>query len=925
MVFKLAAISSLLFLSALRLDAADFCIRPGGSGSQNGSDWNNAMANLPSPQVRGATYWIASGDYGSWTITTPVSGSTYIYFKKATVASHGPSAGWNNAFDNGPAQLAGVGNLLTLQTSYLDFDGQTGSRDSGHGFAFVGTGRGAYGICRTYNGYTADHLKFRRCKIAGPGSGGSSQLRLYYNQANNFVDHLFEYCYFFGGGQTWITESTGSDLVIDHCYFKDCGSGDSQWHSAGLALAGQSNAVIRYSVFENMLANGSTTYIEPQIVGNGIYVYGNVFRGTSPTEGCSQGIFAITAFDVISNCFIYNNTVYGLNSAQPGVWGGNVGGSTVTVINNVWQNCASAPNFTGVTESNNIKNTGEVSFSNAPSGDFTLASNTSNGTTLSSPFNVDPAGTTRVPGSWSKGAYQFGGSVGNPGTIVMKTNSIQVAETAGSAVVTATRLGGSFGLVSVNIATQNGTATSPGNYTASSGTLTWPDGVQGDLTFTVTIINAGTYGNPTFNVNLSGVTGGATLGSPSTTVVTINGSGSPPSNVLPWPAVWEAEAGTYAAPFILSGGSLVQNSTTSVADGGFVSFTFVLPSQKYVRTRGLVQATQLYQNSVGINFNSNPPLEPSQVCQFLPVTSGFEWRYFGWQGSGTAESLEFPVKVWLLNAGTNVLYIRGREALTYLDKIEVQEVALTTVTSLTSGVTNGFYKAGVVIPITVSFADSVTVTGTPRLTLNTGATVNYSSGSGSANLVFSYTVGSSQNATNLDTTGTSALALNGGTIKDSLGVDVNLTLPALGTAGALGTGRAVVIDTTKPTVSIGIPNVTVVKAETIDVAFPISYNDPYLDYARPSASDINVNTTGGVTATKTVTGVLNQWFVTLSSITVPSTGSLSISVGANTAADLAGNLASAAGPSSTVTVYTDQGRKITVIGTTKANIILQKP
>ena len=45
-------------------------------------------------------------------------------------------------------------------------------------------------------------------------------------------------------------------------------------------------------------------------------------------------------------------------------------------------------------------------------------------------------------------------------------------------------------------------------------------------------------------------------------------------------------------------------------------------------------------------------------------------------------------------------------------------------TSVTSSTADGSYKAGAAVSIQVNFSESVTVTGTPQLALNTGATVN---------------------------------------------------------------------------------------------------------------------------------------------------------------------------------------------------------
>lgn len=105
-----------------------------------------------------------------------------------------------------------------------------------------------------------------------------------------------------------------------------------------------------------------------------------------------------------------------------------------------------------------------------------------------------------------------------------------------------------------------------------------------------------------------------------------------------------------------------------------------------------------------------------------------------------------------------------------------------TVSSVNSSTANGSYKAGDVISIQVNFSTSVTVTGTPKLTLETGTTdrtINYVSGSGSSSLTFTYTVQAGDTSSDLDYQSTSALALNGGTIRDSAGNDATSSLSDL--------------------------------------------------------------------------------------------------------------------------------------------------
>ncbi|SVB22974.1 uncharacterized protein METZ01_LOCUS175828, partial [marine metagenome] len=120
-----------------------------------------------------------------------------------------------------------------------------------------------------------------------------------------------------------------------------------------------------------------------------------------------------------------------------------------------------------------------------------------------------------------------------------------------------------------------------------------------------------------------------------------------------------------------------------------------------------------------------------------------------------------------------------------------------TVTSVSSTADNGTYGIGSVIPITVTFDESVIVTGTPQLTLETGDTdvvVDYSSGSGSSILTFNYTVASGHTSGDLDYGSTSALALNSGTIKDAVGNTATLTFASPGATNSLGANKAIVID-----------------------------------------------------------------------------------------------------------------------------------
>ena len=109
-----------------------------------------------------------------------------------------------------------------------------------------------------------------------------------------------------------------------------------------------------------------------------------------------------------------------------------------------------------------------------------------------------------------------------PGTLQFDPTSYTVAENgSGTATITVTRIGGNQGAVTVDYATNDGTATAGSDYTATTGTLSWASGVSGPQTFTVSITNDTLVEpNETVNLSLSNPTGGATLGT-STAILTI--------------------------------------------------------------------------------------------------------------------------------------------------------------------------------------------------------------------------------------------------------------------------------------------------------------------------------------------------------------------------------------------------------------------
>jgi uncharacterized repeat protein (TIGR03803 family) len=108
---------------------------------------------------------------------------------------------------------------------------------------------------------------------------------------------------------------------------------------------------------------------------------------------------------------------------------------------------------------------------------------------------------------------------------------------------------------------------------------------------------------------------------------------------------------------------------------------------------------------------------------------------------------------------------------------QADEAQWATLTSVTEQPATGKLFLGDTMTVTLGFAGDVTVTGAPELILNDGGTATYDGGSGSSALTFSYTVVAGN--TPVASLAVSSVNLNGGTIDDSAGDSVDLSLGGL--------------------------------------------------------------------------------------------------------------------------------------------------
>ncbi|MEA2173695.1 MAG: hypothetical protein QOD00_1287 [Blastocatellia bacterium] len=135
------------------------------------------------------------------------------------------------------------------------------------------------------------------------------------------------------------------------------------------------------------------------------------------------------------------------------------------------------------------------------------------------------------PGGEIRGQFK---SVATASSLQFDASSYSVSENGGSAVITVNRYGDTSGVVTVDYATSDGTATGRTDYITSSGTLYFAAG-ETSKSFNVLIEDdAYPESSETINLALSNPTGGAFLGSPNTSILFINDNDTttPASNPL---------------------------------------------------------------------------------------------------------------------------------------------------------------------------------------------------------------------------------------------------------------------------------------------------------------------------------------------------------------------------------------------------------
>lgn len=417
---------------------AEHYIRAGTTSptAQGTAGWGNGQAAsaLPATLVRGDTYYVAAGSYGSYDFTNvATSGATLITVKKATVANHGAGAnanvGWLDSYATGQA----VWTDWTMGMSFLTIDGVTGGGppssgnptntttwSTGHGIAVR-----AFSAHLVFQSGALTDLTMNRVEFDGTdNTNGDRDIFYFVNGTSTNV--IWRRCYLHHIGSDFgQMYSTAVNWVWEYCYVTlNNLSGDQ--HGDFMENGGTvTNLTARWNFFDNIRLTYCFGSHDPSGQFNGGLVYGNIFRDIEASNGL---IAALTnpGTRQYSNVKFLNNTIVSGTGIDDGM-GNPQSGTGNEAYNNIWVN--ESFGFSAVTHNYNASNS-SLGEANGVTVSTTVFTNYQTDLTLSGTFPANWSGTNTnvlVPGNsvdmmgtarlrtgsiWDRGAFAFGSGGG---------------------------------------------------------------------------------------------------------------------------------------------------------------------------------------------------------------------------------------------------------------------------------------------------------------------------------------------------------------------------------------------------------------------------------------------------------------------------------------------------------------------------------
>jgi hypothetical protein len=470
---KLSALLVLMFVGAVPSFAACHAVGPSASGNGSGSDWNNRM-KLPSTLVRGDTYYLADGAYGSYSMNGPTTGTAVITLKKAQSYDFGRTAdgcsndistGWNPAsMGAGQAQFVSIVAALGIHFVTLDGNGHfTGTAcglapsanqpasDCGIKLGPIPHGSETYLFTGSWNNGSTrnNNWTIRYIEGQGGGDGNNVDWHLWNEEDMTFRDGannlLIERSFLHDSGCDFvkIPETTGATWrynYIKHNYEPQTGT---PCHSQLILVeVNASNVDFHDNIIEDIVG----TSIWSTVTGGqstNWNIYNNVLwlPINSTSTGLADGLISCvnpgascTGFKFIGNTLINVREAYtdrlGMycdsgpcnatwqNNLYYGITAGTIGhfGVTVTSDHNSYLNSGVSSSSWHLGPSDIVVPSGSPDpFVDWQNLNFKLTgqnANWSGGAILAAPYNVDIAGSQRPgpDGVWNRGAFEFTGT-----------------------------------------------------------------------------------------------------------------------------------------------------------------------------------------------------------------------------------------------------------------------------------------------------------------------------------------------------------------------------------------------------------------------------------------------------------------------------------------------------------------------------------
>ncbi|WP_424963699.1 gliding motility-associated C-terminal domain-containing protein [Ekhidna sp.] len=349
-----------------------------------------------------------------------------------------------------------------------------------------------------------------------------------------------------------------------------------------------------------------------------------------------------------------------------------------------------------------------------------------------------------------------------------------------------------------------------------------------------------------------------------------------------------------------SGGNDADLTLNNVADASGVLVDGIAPitTSVDVPADGTYSSGDLLEFEVNfneiVNVSGNPQLSltigsTGVVASYVDGTgtSKLVFRYTVQPGDEDVDGI--TVGLLSLNGGT-IEDVAGNDAdLTLNNVADASGVLVDAIQPVVTSVTvpsAATYTIGEVLTFDVAFDENVNVTGAPQLMFTIGSTVvaaTFLEGSGTSTLRFTYTI----QAGDMDTDGIAinSLTLNGGTIRDSLGNDADLTLNNVGDASG------VLVDGEVPFVtSVDVPiDDTYIEGESLD--FVVNFSEAVDVSGSPEllitigSTTVGASLTGGTgTASLSFSYIVQSGEIDMDGIAV-----VSLSLNGGTIQDLAGN------------------------------------